>query len=371
MSAKLAQLSAYGRAEEHLVRRTPLGGVITVLGSLLAVTLMLSEIRLYWMAPLVKEMKVDTKHGLLPVQLSLTLPHCPCSAVNLAVVDSSGEAGAVTTSKKSRIVKHRLDKHGKKLADEDALAWSTGGAMTIAQMAGDLVKEMSAVVNEVRAGEGCRVEGQLEVQRVAGTVIVSTGVHPHLVGIELADTLSRVSMNHTVHRLSFGPWFPGQANSLEGHVAGEPQPGVFKYFVKIVPTTYRRGLAGALETNQYSVTEYFLPTEVAEKLPGIDIVYDLSPIVVDVYGASSFLHHVTKLCAVVGGCFALTGVVNRLAHWVAGGKAAQLIADLSSGAALGGGGVAMGSSDVSFGVSAARRRAHDAPANQWGDQANW
>lgn len=47
----------------------------------------------------------------------------------------------------------------------------------------------------------------------------------------------------------------------------------------------------------------------------IDLVYDISPIVVTVTQcASSLLHFCVRLCAVVGGVFAVTTMVDKWVH---------------------------------------------------------
>ena len=50
-------------------------------------------------------------------------------------------------------------------------------------------------------------------------------------------------------------------------------------------------------------------------LPAIYFVYDLSPIVVRIETRTrSLLHFLTRVCAVVGGIFAITGLVDRWVH---------------------------------------------------------
>lgn len=127
--------------------------------------------------------------------------------------------------------------------------------------------------------------------------------------------------------------------------------GKFQYFVKVVPTQYERlsastAAAGAsedeaaaaasliVETNQYSVTEHRnMPgmKAVANKgngkggqneggneenmIPGVFILYDLSPIKVRIYEArpyDSIAHLLLQLCAVAGGVFTVAGLVDAM-----------------------------------------------------------
>lgn len=70
-------------------------------------------------------------------------------------------------------------------------------------------------------------------------------------------------------------------------------------------------LAGVvLKTNQFSVTEYYIPNNSDRHIiPALDFIYDISPIIVSIKEKKLCLtHFVVRLCAVVGGVFATTGI---------------------------------------------------------------
>ena len=74
---------------------------------------------------------------------------------------------------------------------------------------------------------------------------------------------------------------------------------------------------GAVRTNLYSVTEYFTPSRGWSEtgLPAVFFLYDLSPVVMEVSDApASFGHFLARVCAVVGGVFAVTGMTDRWIH---------------------------------------------------------
>ena len=76
-------------------------------------------------------------------------------------------------------------------------------------------------------------------------------------------------------------------------------------------------LAGKkVHSNQYSLTEYYSPVHKGEvQLPAIYFLYDLSPIMVVVKDArAGFAHLLVRLCAVIGGVFAITGRVFTTLH---------------------------------------------------------
>lgn len=97
-----------------------------------------------------------------------------------------------------------------------------------------------------------------------------------------------------------------------------PGGGVFQYFLKVVPTTYATLGGSVIATNQYSVTEHFREPAggaAAGQLPGLFFFYDLSPIKVkfaeERRSLASFL---TSACAIVGGVFTVSGIVEGLLY---------------------------------------------------------
>ncbi|PNH09891.1 putative endoplasmic reticulum-Golgi intermediate compartment protein 3 [Tetrabaena socialis] len=70
------------------------------------------------------------------------------------------------------------------------------------------------------------------------------------------------------------------------------------------------------ETHQYSVTEYAQPVQ-RGYAPALDVHYDLSPIVMTINERPpSLLHFLVRICAVVGGAFAVTRMVDRWVDWL-------------------------------------------------------
>ncbi|KAA3464455.1 endoplasmic reticulum-Golgi intermediate compartment protein 3-like isoform X5 [Gossypium australe] len=212
-------------------------------------------------------------------------------------------------------------------------------------------KDAENMINKVKKaledGEGCRVYGVLDVQRVAGNFHISV----HALNIYVAQMIfggaTHVNVSHMIHDLSFGPKYPGLHNPLDDTVRIlHDTSGTFKYYIKdtalhvlipiftlllrhsvnvashpnvllrclqIVPTEYRYISKEVLPTNQFSVSEYFSPmNEFDRTWPAVYFLYDLSPITVTIKEKRrSFLHFITRLSAVLGGTFALTGMLDR------------------------------------------------------------
>ncbi|CAN6454686.1 unnamed protein product [Victoria cruziana] len=132
--------------------------------------------------------------------------------------------------------------------------------------------------------------------------------------LQIFEGSSHVNISHMIHDLSFGPKYPGIHNPLDGtkRILVDTS-GTFRYYIKIVPTEYRYLSKEVIPTNQFSVSEYFAPMlEPARTWPAVYFLYDMSPITVAIMEVRhSFLHFITRLCAVLGGTFAMTGMLDR------------------------------------------------------------
>ena len=84
---------------------------------------------------------------------------------------------------------------------------------------------------------------------------------------------------------SFGVDYPGLVNPLDDHNQVSPEDGshMYQYYLKIVPTRYRKINGQSINTNQYSVTTH--KKAVTQKLgdtglPGVFFMFEISPILV-------------------------------------------------------------------------------------------
>jgi hypothetical protein len=183
-------------------------------------------------------------------------------------------------------------------------------------------EELSKVLN---TGEGCRIVGYLEVNRVAGNFHIAPGAshqhdHAHIHDVKMSQ-VSRFNASHSIQRFFFGEeTYPNQINPLESiNQIAEDQNGVaFHYFIKIVPTTYQYD-NGDIQNNtyQYSVTKYAKPvlSDANGALPGVFVTYELSPIMVKfIEKQSSFTHFLTSCCAIIGGLFTVAGLLDSFIY---------------------------------------------------------
>ena len=176
--------------------------------------------------------------------------------------------------------------------------------------------------------EGCNLFGFLEVNKVAGNFHVAPGKAFQSAAGQLVHEFKpfdthTYNVSHTIHSLSFGVHYPSRVNPLDGATAIlQNGSGVFQYFVKVVPTTYEPARGPKIHTHQYSVTDQFKSAHDPTKgfvLPGVFFIYDISPIMVKfTEKRTSFTHFLVSLCAIVGGVFTVSGIIDSVIYSTGG-----------------------------------------------------
>ncbi|GIL75562.1 hypothetical protein Vretimale_15170 [Volvox reticuliferus] len=366
--SKLKALDAYPKINEDFFTKTMSGGIITIVASVVMVLLFLSELRLYLTTKSVHELSVDVGRGeKIQIHFDLTFPKVPCSWLSLDAMDISGELHldldhdvykqrlSANGSPVKEVEKHNVDATKKAApvnGSENATAVATCGSCYGAE---DKQGDCCNTCDEVRAayrrkgwalanvdhieqcahdlytesikeqvGEGCHMWGMLEVNKVAGNFHFAPGrsyqqgsMHVHDIA-PFGDAV--IDFRHTINKLSFGAPYPGMKNPLDNAKAGYSSAaatGMFQYFLKVVPTSYSSIDNKTLATNQFSVTENFRDAQGAsgKTLPGVFFFYDLSPIKVRIVEhSSSFLSFLTSVCAIVGGVFTVSGILDAFVY---------------------------------------------------------
>ncbi|MBA0865998.1 hypothetical protein Goshw_017129 [Gossypium schwendimanii] len=360
---KLRHLDAYPKVNEDFYSRTLSGGFITLVSSVVMLLLFFSEIRLYLHPVVETKLVVDTSRGeTLRINFDVTFPAIACSILSLDAIDISG---GQHLDVKHDIVKKRLDvngnvievrpdgvgsrkmekplqRQGGRLEHNETYCGSCYGAESIDgeccnsceevrdayRMKGWAMSNLDLIEQCKREGffqkikdeegEGCNIYGSLEVKKVAGNFHFAPGKSFDQSNIHVHDLQAfrknRFNLSHTINRLAFGDHFPGVVNPLDGVQRMQKQPiGMYQYFIKVVPTMYKDENGHTIQTNQFSVTEHFKGAErgLLDNLAGVFFIYDLSPIKVTfAEGHVSFLHFLTNVCAIVGGVFAVSGIID-------------------------------------------------------------
>ena len=312
---RVTRLSAYRKTEDHLTRRTVSGAVVTILGVLAATLLFAYETSTFKRKDVVQQMVVDSVRGeRLLARLDVSTYAIPCSVLSLNTLDHTG---SFHFNVQQDLTKEVLDQHGrltgqkpKKLESEvQAQAFGASSALFLTDADKESIK--AAVARK----EGCRLRGNVVLEKVSGRIHISCNALIIELLIQAFDGLRNVNTSHTIHEFAFGEPYPGSINPLDRYNRITEEPGSFKYFLKVVPTEYVHLDGTVVHTFQYSVTEYYSKFGSDEMmLPGIHFKYDMSAIAVKLKERkTSFLHFLTRLCATIGGAFALTSLANS---WV-------------------------------------------------------
>jgi len=179
---------------------------------------------------------------------------------------------------------------------------------------------------EIQAGgsgpEGCIVQGFLHVNRVPGNFHISAHSATHSL------QMSVVNMTHTVHHLSFGNrlglddfmLLPEEValawNPLHGmSFTARAENVTIEHYLKVVHTSFERTPDPRTHINTYQHTVNSHQYEDHAAYPALVFSYDLSPIEVVVKRErESFAAFLTQICAIVGGVFTVTGLVDSIVY---------------------------------------------------------
>ncbi|KAK2984664.1 hypothetical protein RJ640_006647 [Escallonia rubra] len=332
--SKIRNLDAYPKINEDFYSRTLSGGVITLASSVVMLLLFISELRLYLHSVTETKLVVDTSRGeTLRINFDVTFPALPCSILSLDAMDISGEQHLDV---KHDIIKKRIDVHGNVIETRqdgigspkfDRPLQRHGGRLEhnetyCGSCYGAEACKREGFLQKIKdeEGEGCNIYGFLEVNKVAGNFHFAPGKSFQQSNVHVHDLLAfqkdSFNISHKINRLTFGEYFPGVVNPLDGvHWSQVTPSGMYQYFIKVVPTVYTDVRGHTIQSNQFSVTEHFRTAELGrlQTLPGVFFFYDLSPIKVTFTEEHvSFLHFLTNVCAIVGGVFTVSGILDSL-----------------------------------------------------------
>lgn len=361
----LKKFDAYPKTLEDFRVKTFGGAAVTLVSGLLMFLLFVSELSFYLTTEVTPELYVDTARGeKLRINVDIIFSKLPCVYLSIDAMDVSGEQQIDVMHS---IFKTRVDLDGKPI-DENAEKGDLGdksheakelleldpnrcescyGAETVGKTCcntcedvreayrrkGWALSEIDNIKQCLREGwkdklqeqknEGCLVTGHLEVNKVAGNFHFAPGKsfqqhHVHVHDLQPFGS-TQFNLSHHIRHLSFGHEYPGIKHPLDDtYIPAEDAGSMYQYFVKIVPTTYRKLNGEVVKTNQFSVTKHkrvIRQVSGEHGLPGVFVLYEFSPMVVQ-YTESrrSFMHFLTGVCAIVGGIFTVAGLVDSMIY---------------------------------------------------------
>lgn len=363
--------------EQDAREKTVFGAFFSILAVIFIVVLVIGEFRYFLSTVERHELLVDSKvDGDMEIEVNVSFPQVPCDLMTLDAVNAFGE---FQNGMERSTIKHRINSDlqhiskARPMVDEKKVATipkdengdakpgcgSCYGAELHPGQCCNSCEDVEAAYNargwhfnvndigiaqcatkrlqhaaSLARHEGCNVYAKFPVARVQGNIHFIPGRAFQILGQHMHDLtgeeVSKLNLSHIIHTTQFGKKYPGQTSPLDNRATimeEEPISGRFNYYIKVVPTTYEKPsllFSGVLETNQYSVTEHFSPRHAHQQaqqqqqqqvIPGVFLMYDLSPIRVRIYEAqaySSVIHFLLQLCAIVGGVFTVMGLIDAI-----------------------------------------------------------
>ncbi|KAI8112163.1 hypothetical protein M9434_003487 [Picochlorum sp. BPE23] len=337
VSNRLARISAYSHVEDHLREKTVYGGILSLVGGLIALWLVVSEAVRCLSYGVREDMSVDlSREETMHIRFNVTFPALPCRSLRVTTGDLSGNfetEGLLKSAHDGEVHKWRLDPNGKRLERQEYLAPRGSDNPFVLYLD---YEDMNEMRNEIVGHYGCNIHGWMDVKRIGGNLAFlvrqeailasqdDIGTMEALLSRHMHHGLEKdhphavlLNASHIIHMLRFGPSYSGQIRPLENtRRIDRKATGIDKYFVKVVPVTHKSFWGRETHSEDYSVTEYYQSITLGQNaLPGFIVMYDLWPIrVTKSVSRLGLLHFMVRACAVGGGIWTVTNITNRLVH---------------------------------------------------------
>ncbi|KAJ5070557.1 endoplasmic reticulum-golgi intermediate compartment protein [Anaeramoeba ignava] len=337
----IKKFDAYPKTDEEFRIKTFSGAIVSIISGAIMLILFINEMVFYLTPEVKQELYVDlSKGGKMEINLNITFPEIPCDYLHVDVLDSSGERQLdvnqnldfqpiqqtyygyekVEPEKDDRCLSCYGAKEGCcNTCDSVKAAYFQRGWLFDPKKISQCQKKNEIPANSPDVNYGCEISGKLIVNKVHGNFHVGLGKsfqsgnqHYHDFTFE---SLHRINLSHIVHTLSFGNPYPGIINPLDGTYSIQTFDGsmMFQNFITVVPTIYQPTSGDRILTNQYSVYDYSreIYKDSNNGLPGVFFFFDFSPIVVHLQEQNkSFFHFLTQLCAIIGGVFTVSSLID-------------------------------------------------------------
>ena len=302
VAKKIKELDVYKKVPQNLAEPTLIGAVISIFAAGCMMLLFFTELNRYLTPTTSSEMFVDVNRGSeqLPISFDVTLHKFPCAGVS---VDAQDVMGTHIPNISESIVLMRLDQNGQQLPED------------ISAVSAQKIKE------QFDNQEGCRVIGNLSVNKVPGNFHLGTHAYGAWIKQAVPDS-NKLDMGHTVNHLRFGDnediekirqqFVEGVLDPLDNtsrEKTGAQQID-FEYYLKVVPTTYEK------EDLQISVHQFTSNNhEQFGSTTAIYFRYELSPVTVRYTQTNqSAFTFIVQICAIIGGVFTVVGIIDSLLH---------------------------------------------------------
>mmetsp|Transcript_32999 Transcript_32999/g.77113 ORF Transcript_32999/g.77113 Transcript_32999/m.77113 type:complete len:383 (+) Transcript_32999:113-1261(+) len=333
----LRHFDVYTKVHEDYVMRSKTGGAVTVVTAFIISLLFWTEIGEFLSVEVNDSISVDTRiNQKLHIGLDITFPHLRCDEVSVDTVDSSGDNQVDVHGSLDKLP---LDAEGRQVAGDEPT--KKGDCLPCLEAADDehtccnscqelkdayVAKGLAYYhvldfAEQCKHSIGCRVKGQVIVNKVSGNVHVALGHSTirdgkHVHEFNMHDLTDGFNTSHEIHSISFGDLVPGSFSPLDG-IAKTVKHGsyMFHYYIKLVPTVFTSRWGEELYTHQYAVTDSARNVQAKggelQGLPGVFFVYDFSPFLMrKTEKTKPWSYLLTSICAIIGGVFSIASLVE-------------------------------------------------------------
>ncbi|XP_066256579.1 endoplasmic reticulum-Golgi intermediate compartment protein 2 [Euwallacea similis] len=329
---KVKKMDIFPKIEDPYKMTSSVGGTFSIISFVIIGWLLYSEISYYFNSKFVFKFSPDVElEEKLKINIDMTVA-MPCGLVGTDVLDSTNqntfkfgqleEEDTWFELSDNQKVHFENKKHFNSYLREEYhavkdLLWKSSFSTHFGEMPPrDHTPD--------RPYDGCRIYGSLVLNKVAGNFHITAGKSISLprghIHISAFISDSDYNFTHRINRLSFGDSSPGIVHPLEGdELIISNSMTVVNYFIEVVPTTVKTFL-NTISTYQYSVKELTRPInhdKGSHGIPGIYFKYDMSALRVTVSQERDHLGmFLARLCAIVGGVYVCSGIVNNLVQLV-------------------------------------------------------
>jgi len=317
-SSSRYRFDVLARAVEGVQERTVCGAVVTVLSLFLIGLLVLYEVKAFVTTTTVHHIGVDdgdTPFGSslwalpdqIPVLLSMSFAHVECDLLSLEIDATRGDVEPVNAVSFRRPTPHELQGWADDADPETAC--TLDGQLTVGKVSANFHVEVADAQqqqgNPVVAGRGA-----FSLQAYAAQMLN-------------VERRKLVNVSHRVHSLHFGERVLADTVApLDGTVTAPKVAGQQHYLMKVIPTLVDRPGWAVAHTNQYSLAEQFVPYDALAfgarggsggSALGVFFYYDFFPVVIQVVQRRpSLSQFLVSICAIVGGVFAFSSIVDGI-----------------------------------------------------------
>lgn len=323
----VTELDAFPKVSEDYQKATTRGGTLSIITLSIILILVISEFFYYRGTEIKFKYSVDTDmDSRLLITLDMTIA-MPCDYLGADVVDLSGDSTSIVPHMKMEPAlfemsdsQSQIFKAKRALLDRFSESRSLNDFPVIENINSIFWPSNAATEDPHIKKTSCRIHGEMGVKKVAGNFHITMGrtvAHPQgHAHLDIMVPRDMVNFSHRIDRLAFGPPVPGGINPLDSTMKLTTDVyHMFQYYLRVVPTKFST-LDRTMATNQFSVTEKnrtINHRKGSHGAAGVFFKYDLAAMSIEIVEKRrSFWQFLVRLCGVVGGIFATSGIIHSL-----------------------------------------------------------